>query len=724
MLQTNQCKLFQVLRVSQSQNISRELRHHKWSQELANLDANQSFEHVATIIRDLSGRYIPSRPPGDKKPPWRTRPPTSLIRQRQQAWSLFKEVRQRIGRRSPEATIAFNSFANVNRSYYHFELREQAKYEEGLLSRLKDNPKLIHSYIRSKKVGQPAVGPLKLCSGSMTDNPSQMAECFASSFASVYISKEPANPEPHQLCQGHLDTVIISPNLVHSVLQNLDPNSSMGPDNIHPSILKHCSRELAEPMSVIFSRSLGEGSLPRAWKSSLVKPIFKKGPRYNALNYRPISLTSVCSKVMERILAAGLTEYLTTNSLLSEHQFGFRTGRSTTDQLLLVYNEVSRSTDIGGTNDVIMFDYSKAFDVVSHKIMCQKLENLGIGGTLLQWIKSFLIGREMCVDVRGVRSTAKVVKSGVPQGSVLGPILFLVYINSIASRLVSSYKIFADDLKLFACVSYHSSDVIPPSSPESVQRDIDILHKTSLSWGLRMNRDKCAVLRFSRPFPDIVLPRYCLADQEITTTQSHVDLGVRVDTDLKFHSHIRETANKAGGIAQNLLKSTVCRSPDFMIFLWKTHIRPVLEYGSCIWNTGFIKDLRLMEGIQRRWTKQITGHSEMSYGDRLQALNLYSLKGRLHRADLIQCWKILNGQSCIQPEDLFEAAPQPTMIRRGHGRKIFVPTFHTGARQRFFYIRCISVWNALPADIANAPDLKIFKRMLDSCLSHELYDFV
>ena len=129
-----------------------------------------------------------------------------------------------------------------------------------------------------------------------------------------------------------------------------------------------------------------------------------------------------------------------------------------------MYNEVSRSTDIGGTNDVIMFDYSKAFDVVSHKIMCQKLENLGIGGTLLQWIKSFLIGREMCVDVRGVRSTAKVVKSGVPQGSVLGPILFLVYINSIASRLVSSYKIFADDLKLFACVSYHSSDVIPPSS--------------------------------------------------------------------------------------------------------------------------------------------------------------------------------------------------------------------------------------------------------------------
>ena len=134
--------------------------------------------------------------------------------------------------------------------------------------------------------------------------------------------------------------------------------------------------------------------------------------------------------------------------------------------------------------------------------------------------------------------------------------------------------------------------------------------------------------------------------------------------------------------------------------------------------------LRLMEGIQHRWTKQITGHSEMSYGDRLQALNLYSLKGRLHRADLIQCWKILNGQSCIQPEDLFEAAPQSTMIRRGHGRKIFVPTFHTGARQRFFSIRCISAWNALPADIANAPDLKSFKRMLDSCLSHELYDFV
>ena len=254
-----------------------------------------------------------------------------------------------------------------------------------------------------------------------------------------------------------------------------------------------------------------------------------------------------------------------------------------------------------------------------------KAQKLGHGGNpapvdeIISYWKGDVCRCEGCPEHRK--------KSGVPQGSVLGPILFLIYINSIASRLVSSYKIFADDLKLFACVSYHSSDLIPPSSPESVQRDIDILYKTSLSWGLRMNRDKCAVLRFSHSFPDIVLPCYCLADQEIPTTQSHVDFSVRIDTDLKFHSHIRETANKAGGIAQNLLKSTVCRPPDFMIFLWKTHISPVLEYGSCIWNTGFIKDLRLMEGIQCRWTKRITGHSKMSYGDRLQALNLLLFKG-------------------------------------------------------------------------------------------------
>ena len=196
-MQLRVCQPRKVWHKGRFSQISKELSRHNWRLELANLDANQSFEHIAVIIRDLSDRYIPSRPPGDKKPPWRTRPPTSLIRRRQQAWSLFKEVRQRLGRRSPESTIAFKSFANVNRSYYHFELQEQARYEESLLSRLKENPKLIHSYIRSKKVGQPAVGPLKLHSGTMTDNSLQMAECFASSFASVYISKEPENPEPH-----------------------------------------------------------------------------------------------------------------------------------------------------------------------------------------------------------------------------------------------------------------------------------------------------------------------------------------------------------------------------------------------------------------------------------------------------------------------------------------------------------------------------------------------
>lgn len=330
----------------------------------------------------------------------------------------------------------------------------------------------------------------------------------------------------------------------------------------------------------------------------------------------------------------------------------------------------------------------------------------------------------MHVGVNGANSSARMVNSGVPQGSVLGPTLFLIYINSVASRLKASYKIFADDLKLFTCVQYHSSHHTPPSTPDSVQGDIDILHKTSLSWGLQMNRDKCVVLRFARPYPDIEPPRYYLAGQKISSSKSHIDLGVRIDTDLKFHSHIRETANKAGGIAQNLLKSTVCRSPEFMTFLWKTYIRPVLEYGSCIWNTGFAGDLRLMEGIQRRWTKQITGLSDMSYDGRLQALKLYSLKGRLHRADLIQCWKILNGHSCIQPEDLFEPARQSGTSRRGHKHKLFLPSFNTEARQRFFSIRCIQAWNALPAEVANAPDLKSFKGMLDSCLSCELYDFV
>ena len=252
---------------------------------------------------------------------------------------------------------------------------------------------------------------------------------------------------------------------------------------------------------------------------------------------------------------------------------------------------------------------------------------------------------------------------------------------------------------------------MPTTPVDAVQRDIDVLHSTALSWGLQINVRKSVVLRFPRPQPGRTLPAYTLEGLALPTADTAADLGVTVDTDLKFHSHVQSIAHKASGLSHSLLRSTVCRSKEFMVFLLKTHIRPIMEYSSCLWHTGYLSDLRLLENVQRRWTTQIDGLRELSYPARLNALNLYSVQGRLRRADLIQYWKILNGRSTISPADMFHLAPETRT--RGHRLKLFCPTVRTDVRKRFFSIRCLHIWNSLPASAACAPNLAQFKRMLD-----------
>ncbi len=649
-------------------------------------------------------------------------PPNNLKRDRKQAWRLYKNTRAIYGRYSDESVSALANYNAINYRYKNYFVHSQISYEVSLIDKLKDNPKSFHQYIRSKKVGAPSVGPLKRSDGTLVQSCGQMADMFVEGFASVFRDRT-YNPFPHQVYNGSLTSVPITLADVISKLSDLDCNSSMGPDGLHPVLLKSCPA-LAYPIYRILLASLSTGLLPQQWKLSEVIPIFKKGSRSAPLNYRPISLISVCCKTLERLVVDGLYNYFEDNNILSNDQFGFRRGRTVDDQLLLTYDFVTGAVDGGSVVDVVLFDFSKAFDVVDHSLLLDKLKCLGIGDPLLAWIGSFLQGRSMYVSVSGVHSRIKRVMSGVPQGTVAGPILFLVYVNHLPTHILNNCKIFADDLKIYLSFS-SSSPMSLAIGTSSCQRDVDTICSVAGSWGLDLNKDKCRVLRFQRgsvEWENIgVLSSYSLLGQTIPMVTSHKDLGVTVDTTLRFHIHIRGIVNKASGLSVNFLRSTLCRSRNFMLTLLTTHIRPLLEFSSCVWNTGFSGDLRLLESVQRKWTRHIDGMDQFSYSERLQALNLYSVQGRLLRADLIKYWQIFNDQSSISPSDIFNVAPP--YITRGHRFKILHSHCSLESRRRFFSMRCVKLWNSLPDEVVALTSFQAFKSALHDFLGPLLYQF-
>ena len=324
-------------------------------------------------------------------------------------------------------------------------------------------------------------------------------------------------------------------------------------------------------------------------------------------------------KTMERIIAKDLNAYFDKNNVLSDHQFGFRPGYSPVEQLLLTYNDVSLWYDSGKCVNLVLFDFSKAFDRVNHDLLLLKLHSIGVKGQLLGWLSDFLVGRDMSVCIAGVRSPSNTVLSGVPQGSVLGPLLFLVFINHLVCGLACYYKIFADDLKIYLA----SSSAADPD----LQVCIDFLDSRARDWGLQFNISKCANLRFQRGLHPNEDSLFHIGGTPIEYASVHGDLGVSVDCHLKFHRHIELISAKVGGIASNILRSTVCRSPEFMMTVLISHLRPILEYASPIWNTGYHGDLKVLESVQRRWTKQVKGLFHLDYMARLRNLKLFSVKG-------------------------------------------------------------------------------------------------
>ena len=259
---------------------------------------------------------------------------------------------------------------------------------------------------------------------------------------------------------------ISSINGIQQVLCSLQVNKSSGPDRIPPYILKICAEEISPVLKIIFARSFTTGNLPTDWLTANICPIHKKGRRDDASNCRPISLTSICSKVLEHIIYHNIMNYLNSNNILVENQHGFRSNHSYVIQLLTLTENISYALDHKKQIDIILLDFAKAFDTVPHQRLLTKLQHYGIRDNTYNWIKAWLSNRTQQVLLDGITSSSISVTSGVPQGTVLGPLMFLLYINDIISNINSPLRIFADDCLLYRIINTSKDTII-------FQKDLD-----------------------------------------------------------------------------------------------------------------------------------------------------------------------------------------------------------------------------------------------------------
>ena len=541
-----------------------------------------------------------------------------------------------------------------------------------------------------------------------------MAEDLNGYFSSVFTKEDISSlPVADAKFQGaksdYLGPLVVTPELVAKKIKAMKDNKLPGVDGIPPKLLMETVEQISIPLARVFNLSLKEGVVPFEWKEANIIPLFKKGSRNKSENYRPVSLTSVICKLLERLIKDHMVEFLVKHKLLNSSQHGFLKARSCLTNMLCFLEEITKWIDVGSPVDIIYLDFQKAFDKVPHQRLLLKLKAHGIGDSITDWIEQWLTDRRQRVVVVGEVSNWKPVLSGVPQGSVLGPILFLIYINDLDDSITSNVLKFADDTKLFRKVN-------TDGDKQHLQNDLDRLVKWSEKWQMLFNFGKCKCLHTGHRNLNV---NYKMGDTNLGTTVIGKDLGVKISADMKVSEQCGIAASKGNQIIGLIRRNLTYKGKMLIIPLYKAIVRPHLEYCIQAWRPYRKKDIDTLERIQRRATKMIPELRDLSYDERLKECGLTTLETRRLRGDQIEVFKILNGYENIDRNMFFSLKKDSRT--RGHEVKLVKDQCRLDIRKHSFSQRTINEWNKLSTDCVTASSVNMFKNKVDTYLRRAGY---
>ena len=568
----------------------------------------------------------------------------------------------------------------------------------------------LYRYIGRRIYSRTGVDELLLDDGTTTRDRGVMTDAFNRYFSSVFTLDDGQTPVFPSQTSAELYDINFSPEVVFDTLCHLQPSISSGCDGIPNILLKNCATSLAQPLSHIFEMSFRERRLPRDWKIAIVTPIHKKGPTSIPGNYRPISITSTSCRVMERIVNRSLMQFLLNNNLIDKSQHGFTPGSSTVTNILECADRWSEVIQARQSLDVIYLDFKKAFDSVSHLKLLQKVAAYGVRGDLLSWLTDFLNSRFQRVGVEDSLSGEISVLSGVPQGSVLGPTLFLLFINDLPKIFTGSNiicKLFADDVKIY-CEANPSSG----SSNVCLQSALDLVSEWSERWQLGLAAHKCLVFTINDRGKTPPSKVYIINNHTLHSVRTIRDLGIEVDSRLRYEPHVNIIIHRAAVISRLLRISLVSTDWRILKLAFCTFVRPILEYGSQVWNPHCRYLIDRIERIQKKFTRFIPSVSGLSYKSRLEFLGLQSLEKRRLIADLVFCYKLIN--HLVNTSMSLTLALPNNYSMRGHDYKLRSNKFSCDVVKYFYTNRIVAVWNSLPANVVNCSSVLSFKLSLRS----------
>ena len=677
-----------------------------------------AWYNFKTILHALIDKNIPKiTVKNNFSPPWFDSECFSAFRKKDRAHSQFKES---------------NTFTNELRwkvKRRDFKNTCNAKMRDNLYN--SEDPALITkkfwSHVKSFSKSHRLPECMHL-NDTFRNSPKDKAELFNN-----YFYQQFSTPSRYDIdidwSNDQLFDIDFSPERIINLLKEVNPNKANGPDGIHGQVLKHCARSLAPPLSVIFTLSYNSGCVPKDWRSANVVPVFKKGSKDDVTNYRPISLTCLVMKIFERILKDELLQL--TSDLLDERQHGFLKNKSCTTNMVYFTDNISSAINNPNTHsvDVIYFDFSKAFDSVNHDLILEKLKyKFGIDGRFLNFIKNYLRNREQSVVIENCKSPSLPVLSGVPQGSILGPILFVLFINDLPSSLNAGTDIalYADDTKIWRPIASEEDHII-------LQSDINTLLEWSIINKMNFHPSKCkAVSVHNRPSPLDMLPsvRFCyhLGDVLLEYADNEKDLGVIINPSLCFSEQQDALVAKANQ-QLGLVRRTCHFVQDIKRrrTLYLTLVRSQFEHCSPIWRPSNDTAMKKFESFQKRCVKWILSEEEHSYHSETYYANCRTLKIlpmslRFQLNDLILFHKIAYGYVPICLPEYLQWFDGNSRLRNSHLDRLslvssYLPTGR-GSKlfENSFFYRTHSLWNRIPVDIRDIACTITFKARLKAHL--------